>query len=180
MSEVIDMNAIVNQAFEIKEEFMIDEEESDMGSLNHSIAQAQITTLLGSDKRFRVMVELSLEASQIDLTQFGIKAKDELKPDICLYPNTVTGKRRDILRMSEMPLLAIEIVSPTQSNESLVAKFDAYFALGVKSCWLVIPTVKSIAVYSQPSTFKMFDMNDIDVIDEVLQIKLPLLEIFDW
>ncbi|OQY52134.1 MAG: hypothetical protein DRR08_09750 [Candidatus Parabeggiatoa sp. nov. 2] len=101
----------MSEVLDIEKELIEDEEAWEIGSLNHSITQAQITTLLGSDKRFRVMVELSLEARQIDLTQFGIKAKDELKPDICLYPHTVKGKRR--LRMSEMPLLAIEIVSPT-------------------------------------------------------------------
>ncbi len=167
----------MNEILAIAEEFI---EEEEMGSLNHSIVQAQITTLLGSDKRFQVMVELSLDTSQIDLTQFGIKAKEELKPDICLYPYTVKGRRRDILRMSAIPLLVIEIVSPTQSDESLVNKFDAYFALGIQSCWLVIPTIKSIAVYSQPEIFTIFDLKDINIIDKVLDIKLPMQEIFDW
>jgi hypothetical protein len=37
------------------------EEYQEMGSLNHSIVQAQITGLLYPDKRFRVMIELSLD-----------------------------------------------------------------------------------------------------------------------
>jgi len=58
-------------------EYMIEleeEEYQEMGSLNHSIVQAQITGLLYPDERFRVMVELSLDASQIDLSQFGLKS----------------------------------------------------------------------------------------------------------
>ncbi len=75
-----------------------------------------------------------MDTSQIDLTQFGLKAKKELIPDLCVYPNIVKRKRRDVLRMLEMPLLAIEVVSPQQGIEEILAKFDAYFALGVKSC----------------------------------------------
>jgi Uma2 family endonuclease len=155
-------------------------ENFEMGSLNRRIVQTQIAGLLVNDERFRVIVELSLDASQIDLSQFNLKAKDELKPDICVYPNTVKRKRRDILRMSEMPLLAIEIISPSQSIDSLLAKFDAYFELGIKSCWLVMPSVDILAIYSQPDQHKTFDRNDSEIVDEVMDIHLPLVKIFEW
>ncbi len=165
-------------------EYMIElqeEEYQEMGSLNHSIVQAQITGLLYPDERFRIMVELSLDASQIDLSQFGLKTKDELKPDICLYQ----GRRElsipdDILKMTEMPLLAIEVLSPTQTIGDILAKFKAYFALGVKSCWLVTPLIKAITIYSQPSHFKTFGMETTEVIDEVLDIHLPIQKVFGW
>ncbi|MDM8558364.1 hypothetical protein [Candidatus Parabeggiatoa sp. HSG14] len=85
---------------------MIDEkiegEVQEMGSLNHSIAQTQIAGLLLNDERFRAMVELSLDASQTDLSEFGLKTKEELKPDVCLYPNTVGfSEVGDILKMSD-------------------------------------------------------------------------------
>jgi len=41
--------------------------------------------LLFNDKRFKPFIELSLDASQMDLSQFGLKTKDELIPDICVY-----------------------------------------------------------------------------------------------
>jgi Uma2 family endonuclease len=156
------------------------DEDTEMGSLNHGIVQTQIVGLLLNDKRFRVIVELSLDTRQIDLGQFGLKAKEELKPDICVYPNTVKRQRRDVLRMSEMPWLAIEIISPSQSIDSLLAKFDAYFQLGVKSCWLVMPSVDIVDVYSQPDQHKTFDMNDMELIDEVMDIHLPIQNIFEW
>jgi Uma2 family endonuclease len=73
-----------------------------------------------------VFIELSLEVSQIDLSQFGLKAKEELKPDICLYPKTEKSgfRKRDILKMSDMPLLAIEIISPKQGIDDILTKFD--------------------------------------------------------
>ncbi len=155
-----------------------DEEYQDMGSLNHSIVQARTTGVLVNDKRFTVMVELSLDVSQTDLSQFGLKVKEDLKPDICLYPNRIWLKRRDVLKMLDMPLLAIEVISPKQGIDDILAKFDAYFALGIQSCWLVTPALESITVYSQPDQFNTFDMNDTEIVDEVINIHLPLHKIF--
>ena len=112
-------------------------EEVKVVSLNHGITQANLTTLCSHDERFRVITELSLDVSQIDLNQFGLKVKDELILDVCLY----LRKQRltqgdDILKMSQMPLLIIEILSPKALSDILF-KFKAYFALGIKSCWLV-------------------------------------------
>ena len=82
--------------------------------------------------------------------------------------------------MSEMPLLAIEIISPSQSIDNLLAKFDAYFELGIKSCWLVMPSVDIVDIYSQPDKHKTFDMNDTEIIDDVMDIRLPIQKIFEW
>jgi Uma2 family endonuclease len=158
-----------------------DEEFSSMGSINHSIVQAKITGMLFNDERFTPAVELSLDVSQIDLSQFKLKAKEELKPDISLYQ----GRRElcspdDILKMTEMPLLVIEVLSPKQTIDEILAKFKAYFALGVKSCWLVTPAIRAIAIYSQPSTFTTFGMNDTEVIDKVVDIHLPIQKFFGW
>jgi len=149
-----------------------------MGSLNHGIVQSQIIGLFFIDKRFIAISQLSLDTSKIDLTQFGIKAKKELIPDICVYSNKVKRKRRDVLRMVEMPLLAIEVVSPQQGIEEVLTKFDAYFALGVKSCWLVVPSMEVLDIYSQPDKHHTFDLKDTEIIDEVLDIKLPFPDIF--
>ncbi|OQW91510.1 MAG: hypothetical protein BWK78_04470 [Thiotrichaceae bacterium IS1] len=153
----------------------------EMGSINHSIIQAKITGLLLNDERFTPAIELSLDISQIDLSQFGLKAKEELKPDVCLYQ----GRRElsspdDILKMTEMPLLAIEILSPKQTIDEILAKFKAYFALGVKSCWLITPAIRTITTYSPPLNFKTFAMNDTEVIDEMIDIRLPMQKIFGW
>jgi Uma2 family endonuclease len=157
-----------------------DEEIQEMGSYNHSLAQAQLTGLFFNDKRFSVFIELSLDVSQTDLSQFGMKAKEELKPDICLYPKTEkTGFiKRDIIKMSEMPLLAIEIISPKQGIDDILTKFDAYFALGIKSCWLVIPPMEVVDIYSQLNQHRTFDMNDTHVIDELADINLPMKSLF--
>jgi len=115
-----------------------------MGSLNHSIAQARLTSLLSNDERFTPAIELGL----------------------------------DMLKMSDMPLLVVEILSPKQTIDDILSKFKAYFALGIKSCWLVMPAIKSIAVYLQFENFKTFGTNDTELVDDVLDIRLPLKKIF--
>jgi Uma2 family endonuclease len=158
------------------------EENFDMGSWNHALVQSRLNRLLPNDK-FTLVTELSLDISTLDLSQFNIKAREELKPDICLYPPTRRGLSRptDILKMSEMPLLAIEILSPTQGMYEIKEKFKVYFALGIKSCWLVAPEIGVITVYSSINQFKNFDLlsGNNQVIDEVLDIRLSLEEVFN-
>jgi Uma2 family endonuclease len=72
----------------------------------------------------------------------------------------------------------LEVVSPQQGIEEILAKFDAYFALGVKSCWLVVLSMEVLDIYSQPDQHHSFDLYDTEVIDEVLDIKLPVQEFF--
>ena len=156
------------------------EEEIDMGSVNHSLTQARITTLLGTNECFEVLVELSLDSSQIDLTQFGLKNKDELIPDVAVYtePPPQTYPMEDLLTVSQMPALIIEILSPRQRINEIFAKFKAYFALGAKSCWLVIPSIEAIDVYSHPKQHRTFTVNDSELVDEVMNIHLPIQEVF--
>lgn len=159
------------------------EEFISMGSLNHSFAQARLTALLSVDERFITFVELSLDVSQKDMSQFGLKIKEEIKPDICLYKDEENSPfpdpMDDVLRVPQMPLLAVEIISPKQSIGDILAKFKAYFELGVKSCWLVTPAFEAITVYSGYRDFKLFDVRrDTEVDDEVLNIHLQFDKVF--
>lgn len=163
------------------EELLEFEEDSKMGSLYHSLTQGRLITSLSQNDKFIVIPELSLDVSQIDLKQFGITAKDKLIPDISLYPKGQFKKKgRDLLKVSEFPLLAIEVISPEQGTNDILAKFEAYFTLGIKSCWLVDPSVDVVHVYPKPDQHRTYDMNDTEVFDEVMDIRLPIQDIFAW
>ncbi len=169
----------MNECFESKDNEYQENEVREMPSRNHSFTQARITNLLSNEERFTPFVELSLDASQIDLSQFGLKIKEEIIPDVCIYANSIGfNDEDDEQKMQEMPLLTIEILSPKQAISDILAKFKAYFALGVKSCWLIVPPLKTVAVYSQPSHFKTFNMDMNELIDEVLDIRLSVQKIF--
>jgi len=164
------------------EDEVLEDEEVGMGSLYHGTTQANLACLLNNDERFMVVTELSLDATSIDLKRFNIKAKDELVPDLCVYTNPLPAPDEevddDLIRVSQMPDLAIEVLSPMQSVGFLVRKIKAYFALGIKSCWLVIPVTKTVNVYSQANQSDIFDLKDPEVIDEVMEIRLPIQKVF--
>ncbi|OAD23950.1 hypothetical protein THIOM_000201 [Candidatus Thiomargarita nelsonii] len=156
--------------------------EDEMGSLNHSTVQINLGGLLKfkCDKELAVMSELSLDISQYDLSEYDLGVKDEFKPDICAYlkrPIVPKGKN-DLVRVSQMPDLAIEILSPRQAVDYLIRKINAYFKLGVKSCWLVIPSLDEVRVFSQPRSYKSFDLNSTKIVDEVMDIHLPIANVF--
>lgn len=151
------------------------EETEEMGSHNHSAIQANITHLLKRIGKYSVYTELSLDTTPLDPKQF--KFKDEIKPDVCVYPKRGLIRPFDLLKMSEMPLLVVEVLSPKQSAYEILEKFAAYFALGVKSCWLVDPLTAIVAVYSALDAHQIFAAGE--VVDEVIDLRLPFDEIFE-
>jgi len=150
---------------------------NEVGSYKHSSAQANLAFLLKQLGKYSVLTDLSLDIGAVDVRQFDISTKEEIKPDVCIYPKRKVSPSDDFLKMSEMPLLAIEILSPKQGIYDIVEKFKLYFALGVKACWLVIPHTQTVIVYSTRDHFTTFGSGD--VVDETLDIRLPLAEIFD-
>lgn len=151
------------------------EESVDIGSLNHSAIQVNLAFLLKKIGTFSVYTELSLDTSRLDKTKY--KFKEEIKPDVCIYPKRGLSRPYDILKMAEMPLLAMEILSPKQGLQEIVEKIDAYFALGVRSCWLIDPTTAIVVVYSALDEHKVFSADE--VIDDIIGIRLPFDDIFD-
>lgn len=152
------------------------EEDIDVSSFNHALVQANLARLLGNLGKYTVCTELSLDISNIELNQFDIDNKTEVKPDVCIYLKRGLSVPNDILKMVEMPLLAVEVLSPKQGNYTILEKFKLYFELGIKSCWLVLPNFNTIIVYSTINKHKIFSEGILT--DEVLDIQLPIIEIF--
>ena len=136
-------------------------------SFNHSCIQVALSAALFNLKQYTVLSELSLE----------IEGK-EYVPDICLYSKRRFIPFQDVIRMAEMPLLAIEILSPSQVIQDLTDKIGIYLNAGVQSCWLVIPTTCSIAVCNNLESVITYGQSQ--VIDEKLNIKLELKDIFQY
>jgi Uma2 family endonuclease len=172
----------MNEVIEF-ENGILDEERRDMPSKKHSMTQTSLTVLFGTDERFTTFVELSLDATSINLSQFDMKAKDELIPDISVYSEALPFDDKlgsDEVRVTQMPDLAVEVLSPSQTLNELLNKMEAFFALGVKSCWLAMPSLEVVRVFSQPLCYKDFNMNDMEVIDDVMDIRLPIQKVFKW
>ena len=135
-------------------------------SLNHSVTQA---LLVGAFLRYRphytVASELSLELEGQRFT-----------PDICLYPKLQTDPMQDQIRMTEPPILTVEIESPTQSTQDLVDKIRLMLGLGVRSAWLVQPTLQTVTVFHPGTKPQTFTQGQIE--DDATDVEVSVEEVF--
>jgi Uma2 family endonuclease len=137
-----------------------------MPSRNHSFAQTNlIVALARHGKEYSILSELTLDLP-----------KQELTPDISIYPKLPVDWRHDEIRMSEMPSTVIEILSPTQGMAELGKKADDYFEAGVKSCWIVAPMLQVISILQPDGATLTFSRGEVH--DDATGIKVTVEEIF--
>jgi Uma2 family endonuclease len=138
-----------------------------MPSINHGSIQANLVIELAVfRKQYRITSEVSLDLGSLQAV-----------PDISIFEKMAIDTKNDTISMKTPPLCAIEIISPSQSFTELLTKAYAYFNHGVKSCWLVLPGVDNIYVFSQPDNYQIFK-SDNTLHDSILNISIPLAEIF--
>ena len=126
-----------------------------------------VASALKQEGTYSVFTELTL----------AIDGKDYV-PDVSVYPKrAVMLGKRDIVRMSDMPLTAIEIVSPSQTMDDALSKFETYFRAGVKSCWLVSPVTMTVNIYTDIEHVEIFHGGEAH--DPVLDIRIPMSAIFE-
>jgi len=140
-----------------------------MPSLNHSAIQINLGAELHNryKNQYRLVSELSLELADWPSV-----------PDICIFPKMPINLKKDITTMTEAPLCAIEIISPSQSVDEMRSKAEKYFEHGVQSCWIVLPAFANIYVFSSPDEYDIFRASE-TLCDSKLEISLPLKEVFE-
>ncbi|MCP4700589.1 MAG: Uma2 family endonuclease [Gammaproteobacteria bacterium] len=143
----------------------IETEEATMGSLNHGYVQINLGAEIRALKKYTVIAGLSLDIDG-----------DEHRPDLSVYPKRKIDFSKDQIKMTELPLLAIEVLSPKQGYQDIMDKFATYLKAGIKSCWLVLPMSRAITVFNSLEDAKTFSKDEI--IDDTADIRLPLKEIF--
>jgi Uma2 family endonuclease len=85
---------------------------------------------------------------------------DKVKPDIAICNKIPVDWRHDVIRLTEPPVTIIEILSPKQPYNDLTDKiYDTYFRSGVKSVWLVLPSVKAIQLFIPDQPVAYFSDN---------------------
>ncbi len=140
-----------------------------MPSKNHAYIQKNL--LVEIDVKYRKQFTC---LSEIDIT---MPEKPNCVPDIAIYPKLEFNFWNDELSMIEMPLTAIEIVSPSQSDNDILKKINRYFQAGVKSCWFVMPAFQAISVYSSLEKYTFFT-SEMTLTDPVTGIEIALNEVF--
>ncbi len=139
-----------------------------MPSKLHSILTHDIMRffMLNYYSAFRAFPELTLDTPG-----------EKTTPDIAICEIEPVDYNHDETKRKTPPLATIEILSPTQVLQTLLDKTNDYFSFGVKSCWVVLPSLKSIYVFSAPHQFEVYSHGD-ELVDEKLGVKMPIDEIF--
>jgi Uma2 family endonuclease len=140
-----------------------------MPSKNHSKLELRLSLQLAQayEGTYEIYPELSLELPTGRFT-----------PDVCLFPHEAgpSDWLEDEIRVTEVPLGIIEILSPRQALQDVIDKLDDYFSAGVQSCWLVVPNFRTIHVFSSKQSYRTFTEGTLR--DEALGIELTLSELF--
>jgi Uma2 family endonuclease len=144
------------------------EREKPMPDLNHSIVQLNLGSELRTKykNRFRFLSEINLQLPN-----------RERVPDLAIFPPIQFRPTDNEIRMPTPPLCAIEILSEMQSPHELMIKRTEYFAAGVKSYWLVLPSLRTVHIFNELGEYETFTHKDI-LKDPLLDIELDLKEVF--
>lgn len=119
----------------------------EMPSINHAFLQSNLLVSLRReyDALYSILPELSISLLGVPVV-----------PDISIYPKFAPNWRKDEIRSMTPPLVAVEIISPTQGGKEFEEKLQTYFDAGVKSVWLVQALTESITVFlpdQKPAVF---------------------------
>jgi Uma2 family endonuclease len=154
------MSKVIDNSYEL-------ERGKPMPSEIHGYIQGRlIARLYEYEDKYNFFSELSL-----DLNGWGSV------PDITIYPKRKLNFREDRIEVTTPPLCVVKILSPSQSLQELINKASNYFQHGVKSCWLVIPSLENIYVFSSPEDYSIFRSHQ-TLSDTTLGIELELAKVF--
>jgi Uma2 family endonuclease len=104
------------------------------------------------NEKIEVLSELTLAIGNGLTPDISVYPKDEIKPNFW----------EDISRFEKPPLLAIEIISPSQNIQDLLSKAKILVQSGAKSVWTVEPFSYSIWVTNEKGT-KLFHNTTIEI-----------------
>ena len=138
-------------------------------NLSHSVIELRLALAFASTGADRYLVAPELAVEFADGLIFT--------PDIAVLPKRPVNWSREPARCREVPLLVVEIVSPSQGYGSVIEKIDAYFAHGVQSVWEINPAL-GIIVLHQPGNHAPQITQQGELRDPVTGLTARLEEIF--
>lgn len=149
---------------------MITEEKNiDMPSFYHSAVQSNLVLALAEyTPTYRFLSQPTL-----------LLNKWESEPDLAIIPKRpITNWLIDQVKIKEVPLAVIEIISPRQGTQDITEKCIKYFEAGVKSCWVLNPILLTVYVYSSETAYDVFTQKAPEIVDTSLNIRTHFDKIF--
>ncbi len=121
----------------MQETAQIDHDQADaMPSLNHSYICAQILRQLLNSEDVQALPELTLEVANGLTPGISVFPKEQVNPNFFV----------DVLRFQQLPMLAIDIISPSQSVQAVLEKARLLVESGIAAVWTVEPYGRSVFV----------------------------------
>jgi len=133
----------------------------------HGVLQADLIFLLklNYQKKYQISSEVSLATTPSST------------PDVTIFPKKKLSLKTIKAKEEEAPITTIEIQSPSQSIEELQHKaWNLYFPMGVKSAWIIIPSLKAVKILLADD--QEFFFNSGKLKDPVTNIEIEIKEIF--
>lgn len=146
-----------------------DTHDEKMSSYNHSELQTRLGFLLMLSYRqqYSILTELDFDF-----------ASGKTRPDLCIMTKRKANWLADEIVVQDVPLTTIEILSPEQSLNSLTERiYKKHFPAGVKTVWLVVPTVQTVSILLP--NHKQVNFASGTVVDPITGLKLELNDIFE-
>ncbi len=108
----------------------------DMPSLNHSYICLQIMRQLLLNEEIEPLPELTLDIA------------NGLTPDISVFPKSKIQPNlfHDVPRFQEKPILAIEVVSSSQTIQEMLQKATHLVNEGINAVWTVEPYTRTVFI----------------------------------
>ena len=120
-------------------EFPEQQRSESMPSLNHSYICIEVIKQLLEHNNIQPLPKLTLDRDNGLTPDISVFLKKQIKPDFL----------RDIVKFKEMPLIAIEIISPGQNIQDILEKANSSVKAGVKAVWTIEPYGKTIFVTTE-------------------------------
>lgn len=119
-----------------------------------------------------------------DVHFFKLAFKD---PDVCQPDLLIACDTEEMVnengRYMGIPVLVVEILSPSTRTKDMVKKLNTYMLSGVQEYWLVDPVQKSIITYMYKDLdidgFQSYKKDETVISQAFDGLTVPLLEVFD-
>jgi Uma2 family endonuclease len=104
------------------------------------------------------------------------------RPDVAFVSSQRWPLDRDLPETGDwkiVPDLAVEIASPTDVFEEMIAKMEEYFHFGVVQVWIISPAARKVMVFESPTKVRIVSLaDDLDGGTLIPGFRLPMTELF--
>lgn len=131
----------------------------------HALCQARLIGQFLKSPAFVPLSELNLDLRQ-----------KRSVPDVCVYRSADVAAFRQQTWVTQAPLIAVEIIPPSQTIEEMTTKINDLLAAGVPSVWLVLPFARVVTIFQKD--IPLISATSGVLADPVTGIQVNLDEVF--